>query len=33
MGSFGRTGLKKLLMGSVVERVLCHSECAVLVVK
>jgi nucleotide-binding universal stress UspA family protein len=33
MGSFGRTGLKKLLMGSVVERVLCHSDCAVLVLK
>lgn len=33
MGSFGRTGLKKLLMGSVAERVLCHTECAVLVVK
>jgi nucleotide-binding universal stress UspA family protein len=33
MGSFGRTGLSKLLMGSVVERVLCHSDCAVLVVK
>lgn len=33
MGSFGRTGLKKLLMGSVAERVLCHTDCAVMVVK
>jgi nucleotide-binding universal stress UspA family protein len=33
MGSFGRTGLKKLLMGSVAERILCHTDCAVLVVK
>jgi nucleotide-binding universal stress UspA family protein len=33
IGSFGRTGLKKLLMGSVAERVLCHTDCAVLVVK
>ncbi len=33
MGSHGRTGLDKLLMGSVAERVVGSSECAVLVVK
>lgn len=33
MGSHGRTGMAKLLMGSVAERVIGHSECAVLVVK
>jgi nucleotide-binding universal stress UspA family protein len=33
MGSHGRTGLKRLLMGSVTERVIGHAECAVLVVK
>ena len=33
MGSHGRTGLKKLLMGSVTERVLGMSPCPVLVVK
>ena len=33
MGSHGRTGLKRLLMGSVTERVLGHAPCAVLVVK
>jgi len=33
MGSHGRTGLKRLLMGSVTERVIGHSESAVLVVK
>lgn len=33
MGSHGRTGLKKLLMGSVAERVITLSACAVLVVK
>lgn len=33
MGSHGRTGLKKLLMGSVAERVITLSPCAVLVVK
>lgn len=33
VGSHGRTGLKRLLMGSVTERVVGHAECAVLVVK
>ncbi|MFN3740462.1 MAG: universal stress protein [Thermodesulfovibrionales bacterium] len=33
VGSHGRTGLSKLLMGSVAERVIGHSECGVLVVK
>jgi nucleotide-binding universal stress UspA family protein len=33
VGSHGRTGLEKLLMGSVTERVIGHAECAVLVVK
>lgn len=33
MGSHGRTGIKRLLMGSVTERVIGHAECAVLVVK
>ncbi len=33
MGSHGRTGLDKLLMGSVAERVVGSAECAVLVVK
>ena len=33
MGSHGRTGLERLLMGSVTERVIGHSESAVLVVK
>lgn len=31
MGTHGRTGLKKLLMGSVAERVVGHAPCAVLV--
>jgi len=31
MGTHGRTGLKRLLMGSVAERVLGHAPCAVLV--
>ncbi len=31
MGTHGRTGLKKLLMGSVAERVIGHTPCAVLV--
>ena len=31
MGTHGRTGLKKLLMGSVTERVIGHAPCAVLV--
>lgn len=33
MGSHGRTGLKRLLMGSVVEKVIGYSTCPVLVVK
>ena len=33
MGSHGRTGLKRLLMGSVTERVIGHAPCPVLVVK
>ncbi len=33
MGSHGRTGISKLLMGSVAERVIGHAPCAVLVVK
>lgn len=33
MGSHGRTGLEKLLMGSVTERVIGLAHCAVLVVK
>jgi len=33
VGSHGRTGLERLLMGSVTERVVGHAECAVLVVK
>jgi nucleotide-binding universal stress UspA family protein len=33
VGSHGRTGVSKLLMGSVTERVIGLSECAVLVVK
>jgi nucleotide-binding universal stress UspA family protein len=33
LGSHGRTGLEKLLMGSVAERVIVLSPCAVLVVK
>jgi nucleotide-binding universal stress UspA family protein len=33
MGSHGRTGLKRLLMGSVTERVIGQSPCPVLVVK
>lgn len=33
IGSHGRTGLKKLLMGSVAERVIGNAKCAVLVVK
>jgi nucleotide-binding universal stress UspA family protein len=32
-GSHGGTGLKRLLMGSVAERVIGHAPCAVLVVK
>lgn len=33
VGSHGRTGLSRLLMGSVAERVVGHAECAVFVVK
>ncbi len=33
LGSHGRTGLRRLLMGSVTEKVIGHSECPVLVVK
>lgn len=33
LGSHGRTGLERLLMGSVAERVIVLSDCAVLVVK
>ncbi|MEW6675998.1 MAG: universal stress protein [Nitrospirota bacterium] len=33
MGSHGRTGLKRLLMGSVTEGVIGHATCPVLVVK
>jgi nucleotide-binding universal stress UspA family protein len=33
VGSHGRTGLKKLLMGSVTERIIGHAHCPVLVVK
>ena len=33
MGSHGKTGIERLLMGSVTERVVGHADCAVLVVK
>jgi nucleotide-binding universal stress UspA family protein len=33
VGSHGRTGLSRLLMGSVTERIIGHAEAAVLVVK
>ncbi len=33
VGSHGRTGIEKLLMGSVTERIIGHSGCPVLVVK
>jgi nucleotide-binding universal stress UspA family protein len=33
MGSYGRTGLKKLLMGSVTEKVIGNTSCPVMVVK
>lgn len=33
MGSHGRTGIKRLLMGSVTEGVIGHSTCPVLIVK
>jgi nucleotide-binding universal stress UspA family protein len=32
MGTHGRTGLKKLLMGSVAERVIGHAPCPVMVI-
>lgn len=31
VGSYGKTGLERLLMGSVTERVIGHADCAVLV--
>lgn len=33
MGSHGRTGLKRLLMGSVAEKVIGHSHCPVMIAK
>jgi len=33
MGTYGKTGLKKLLMGSSTEKVIGHASCAVLVVR
>ena len=33
MGSHGRTGIKKLLMGSVTEKVIGHAPCPVMVVR
>jgi len=33
LGSHGRTGLRRLLMGSVTESVIGHATCPVLVVK
>jgi nucleotide-binding universal stress UspA family protein len=33
VGSHGRTGLERVLVGSVSERVIGHAHCAVLVVK
>jgi nucleotide-binding universal stress UspA family protein len=33
MGTYGKTGLKKLLMGSVTEKVIGYAGCAVLVMK
>jgi nucleotide-binding universal stress UspA family protein len=33
VGSHGRTGMKRLLMGSVTERVIGHATCPVLVVQ
>jgi nucleotide-binding universal stress UspA family protein len=32
MGKHGRTGLKRLLMGSVAERVIGHAPCAVMII-
>jgi nucleotide-binding universal stress UspA family protein len=33
MGTYGKTGLNKLLMGSTTEKVIGNASCAVLVVK
>ena len=33
MGTYGKTGIKRLLMGSSTERVIGHAGCAVLVVR
>ena len=33
VGSYGRTGIERLLMGSVTERVIGHAACPVLVVR
>jgi nucleotide-binding universal stress UspA family protein len=33
MGAYGKTGLKKILMGSSTEKVIGHANCAVLVVR
>jgi nucleotide-binding universal stress UspA family protein len=33
MGTYGKTGLKKLLMGSSTEKVIGHASCGVLVVR
>ena len=33
MGSHGRTGLKKLVLGSIANDVVIHAECPVLIIK
>jgi nucleotide-binding universal stress UspA family protein len=33
MGTHGRTGLDRMLVGSVAERVICHAPCSVLAVR
>jgi nucleotide-binding universal stress UspA family protein len=33
MGSYGRTGIKRLLLGSVAEHVLRHAKCPVVIVR
>jgi len=33
MGTYGKTGLRKVFMGSTTEKVIGHTACAVLVVK
>ena len=33
LGSHGRTGLRRLLMGSVARNVLLHADCSVLVAR